>query len=93
MGRLLDYYSSDKTEREELRARSAKPDAKPAPPANVEEFFPWHTDFRDETSYLESVLGKDALDVSSEAEDRQCIEQNEENLFLSAVNKLSVRKI
>lgn len=42
MGRLLDYYSSDKNEREDLRAvRNTKPAiAVPAPNANVEVFFP-----------------------------------------------------
>lgn len=97
MGRLLDYYSSDESEREELRAiRNTQPvisASVPNPSVPDEEFFPWHTDFKDEPNYLETLLGKDSLDVSSEAEDCQRIEQNEENLFLAEIKKLSVKKI
>ena len=57
MGRLLDYYSSEKNEREHQKIRNTKPAISvPAPNANVEVFFPWNTDFKDEPTYLETVL-------------------------------------
>lgn len=97
MGRLLDYYSSDENEREDQKIRNSKPDTKPAisvpaPNANVEVFFPWNTDFKDEPTYLETVLGKEVLDVSTEQEDCQRIAQNDENLFLAEMKRRAVRK-
>lgn len=80
--------------REIQKLRDAKPAISvPAPNANVEIFFPWDTDFKNEPSYLETVLGKEVLDVASESEDRQQSEENERDLFLAEVKKLSVRKL
>lgn len=80
--------------REAQKLRDAKPAIEvPAPSKNVEVFFPWDTDFKNEPSYLETVLGKEVLDVASESEDKAQIEQDENNLFLAGMRKLGARKL
>lgn len=67
-----------------------------APNVRIERdsFFPWFCDFRDEEpNYLQTVLGKDVLDVSSEGEDCQRMAQNDENLFLAEMKRRAVRKL
>lgn len=100
-----EYWHEDFRYRQELREQwEVEESHKPKEPLEVldapnlrierDAFFPWFCDFRDEEpNYLQTVLGKDALDVSSEAEDKQRIEQDEDNLFLAEVKKLSVKRI
>lgn len=92
-----EHWREDFRYRQELREqREIEESHKPKEPLEVldapnvrierDSFFPWFCDFRDEEpNYLHTVLGKADLDVSNEAEDCQSVEQNEQELFLSAV--------
>lgn len=46
-----------------------------------------------ESSYLEIVLGSGWNDFATEQDDENLKDRDEENLFLSAVKKLSVKRI
>lgn len=46
-----------------------------------------------EASYLEIVLGSGWKDFATEQDDERLKERDEENIFLSAVKKLAVKRI
>lgn len=93
----MQIFLRSEEEREEIRlarnTQSATSASAPSANEETEVVFPWHTDFKEEPTYLETVLGKEVSDISTEQEDTQRVTQNEEALFLSEVRKLAVKKI